>query len=103
MTDKILRRDAVEQLTGFFRSTVYSNMKEGSFPQSVRLGKRAIRWLESELHAWLTSRKRGPLLINQHISNGDIRSHRERADSYIWLVVKHSTNWRVTQYKDDLQ
>lgn len=57
MTYKILRRDAVEQLTGLSRSTIYSMMKEGSFPQSVRLGKRAVGWLESELHAWLTSRK----------------------------------------------
>lgn len=42
-------------------------------------------------------------MINQHMNDCDLRSHRERGDNYIWLVVQLSPNWRVIQCKDHLQ
>lgn len=50
---KILRRPKVEERTGLSRSTIYSMIMTNEFPQSVRLGKRAVGWLESEINEWL--------------------------------------------------
>jgi prophage regulatory protein len=56
MTAQILRRPAVEARTGLSRSTIYSMMAEGRFPKPVRLGKRAVGWMESAISDWLESR-----------------------------------------------
>ena len=55
----LLRRNIVEKRTGLARSTIYSMMQEGNFPRPLRVGKRAVRWLETDIaefvaapHAW---------------------------------------------------
>lgn len=52
----ILRRPAVEAKTGLPRSTIYDKMAKGEFPQSVKIGARAVGWLESEIADWQQSR-----------------------------------------------
>ena len=59
MSDRILRRPDVEVRTGLSRSTLYAMMAEGSFPQPVRLGKRAVGWRESAVARWLETRETG--------------------------------------------
>jgi prophage regulatory protein len=54
---RLLRRAEVERLTGLSRSTLYSWMKEGRFPQPVRLGARIVAWRESDVTEWLESRQ----------------------------------------------
>ncbi len=56
MHDRILRRREVETRTGLSRSTIYTQMAEGTFPKPVRLGKRAVGWTESSISEWLESR-----------------------------------------------
>jgi len=34
-------------------------MSEGNFPTSVRLGLRAVGWIEAEIEEWLRSRIKG--------------------------------------------
>ncbi len=53
---KILRRPAVETITGLSRSTIYQNMQTGKFPKPIRLGAKAVGWLESEVHQWIEAR-----------------------------------------------
>lgn len=53
---KILRRRAVEEVTGLSRSTLYAMMADGWFPRPVKLGKRAVGWHEAEVMNWLQSR-----------------------------------------------
>ncbi len=53
---KILRLRAVKEWTGLSRSTIYLMIKNGDFPSSVRIGARAVGWLESDLYAWVESR-----------------------------------------------
>lgn len=53
MAEKLLRRPAVEDLTGLSRSTLYCWMKRGEFPQPVKLGSRIVAWRESDVTAWL--------------------------------------------------
>jgi prophage regulatory protein len=52
----ILRRKQVEARTGLRRSTIYSKVASGDFPRPVRLGARAVGWVEAEISQWLTSR-----------------------------------------------
>ena len=53
---KILRRPAVEATTGLSRSTIYQHMQAGIFPKPIRLGPKAVGWLESEVFAWIQAR-----------------------------------------------
>lgn len=54
---KILRRPAVEAVTGLSRSSIYAMIAEGRFPKPVRLGKRAVGWTEQAIAEWLGSRR----------------------------------------------
>jgi prophage regulatory protein len=52
----ILRRKQVEARVGLSRSTIYQRIADGTFPNSVNLGGRAVGWLESEIDNWLAQR-----------------------------------------------
>ena len=52
----ILRRKAVEARTGLSRTTLYDYIKAGRFPRPVRLGDRAVGWVEADVSAWLSAR-----------------------------------------------
>lgn len=56
MTDKHLRRPAVESLTGLSRSTIYDLMAKGAFPRPVRLTAKAVAWPVSAIAEWLAQR-----------------------------------------------
>lgn len=53
MNDKILRRAAVEEMTGLSRSTLYRMMDRGEFPRPARIGQRAVGWRASEISHWV--------------------------------------------------
>ena len=48
---RILRLPAVSARTGYRKSSIYTKMKEGTFPTNVKLGSRAVGWIESEIEA----------------------------------------------------
>lgn len=52
MVQNILRRPAVEALTGLSRSSIYALMAVGKFPRPVPLAGRAVGWLESDIAAF---------------------------------------------------
>ena len=52
-SSSILRRKQVESRTGLSRSTIYLRIKKGTFPKPIKLGERAVGWLESEIYDWL--------------------------------------------------
>jgi prophage regulatory protein len=52
----ILRRKQVESRTGLSRSTIYLRIKKGTFPKPIKLGERAVGWLEQEIDSWLDER-----------------------------------------------
>jgi len=54
--DRILRRFEVESLCGIARSTIYTWIARGEFPQPVRLGKRIVGWREGDIAEWLDRR-----------------------------------------------
>ena len=56
--DSLLNRREVEKIVGIGRSTIYRLMRAGAFPEPICVGPKAVRWRESEIEAYLVSRKR---------------------------------------------
>ena len=56
VADEIARRPKVESVTGLACSTIYEQMKKGTFPKPIKLGERAVGWRMSEINAWLEQR-----------------------------------------------
>ncbi|MGE0487476.1 MAG: helix-turn-helix transcriptional regulator [Gammaproteobacteria bacterium] len=57
MSTSILRLPAVIARTGLRRSSIYLRIKQGDF-RPVKLGPRAIGFLETEIDAWIEERGR---------------------------------------------
>lgn len=55
--EKFLRRPEVESITGLSRSAIYACMERGEFPRPRRIGRHAVAWRESDIEAWVMSRK----------------------------------------------
>ena len=53
---RVLRLPAVECAVGFKKSKLYDLIKEGQFPQPVRLGNKSVGWLADEVQAWINAR-----------------------------------------------
>jgi prophage regulatory protein len=52
---RLLRRKAVEAKIGLKTSALYAAMAKG-FPKPVRIGERAVAWVEGEVDAWIARR-----------------------------------------------
>ena len=50
-------RQQVVKLFQFSRPTLYRWMKEGNFPQNVKLGPNMVRWRTSDLEAWIAEKE----------------------------------------------
>ena len=55
-TSGVLRRRAVQTITGLSRSTIYARMGAGTFPRPIRLGARSVGWLAEEIEEWIAER-----------------------------------------------
>jgi prophage regulatory protein len=53
MSERILRRKEVQQLTGLSCSTIYAFMKNNQFPKSLNLGGRMVGWKLSSIENWI--------------------------------------------------
>ena len=56
MSKRVLRRKAVEAKTGHSTSTIYEKMAAGVFPRPIKLGARAVGWLEEEIESYIERR-----------------------------------------------
>jgi len=61
---QILRLPQVCKATGLGRSMIYRLESERRFPCRVRIGARAVGWVEAEVQAWMAGR------IERHRANG---------------------------------
>ncbi|MBK7360842.1 MAG: AlpA family transcriptional regulator [Micavibrio sp.] len=52
----ILRIPAVRKMTGLPTSTIYHMMAKGKFPANIKLGYRAVGWLQSDIISWIDSK-----------------------------------------------
>ena len=55
--ERLLTRKEITREVGISRSTIYRLLRNGSFPQPIRIGERGIRWPESQVQAWIAERK----------------------------------------------
>ena len=53
---RILRLAQVIDLTGLGRSMIYQMEADRRFPKRVKIGTRAVGWIEEEVKAWLIRR-----------------------------------------------
>lgn len=53
---QILRLPDVCRATGLGRSMIYQLEAESQFPRRVRIGARAVGWIEAEVQSWLRER-----------------------------------------------
>ena len=56
---RFLKVRAVLVRTGLGRSSLYSAMKAGTFPQSILIGTRSRAWDSVAVDAWMASRIKG--------------------------------------------
>lgn len=58
MIDRLIKLEEVLSFTGLSRSELYRQIQEDTFPRPVKVGKRAVRWRESEVEEWIAERPR---------------------------------------------
>ena len=66
--DSLLRLPRVKMTSGLSRSSIYENIKNGTFPTPIKIGKRAVAWRESDIQKWLNSRP----LVSLNRPNGEM-------------------------------
>jgi len=53
---RVMRLPEVINRTGLSRSSIYLRLRQGSFPEKINLGGRAVGWLDSEIDNWIQER-----------------------------------------------
>ncbi len=56
MSKNLIRLSAVETKVGFKKSFIFEAVRNGTFPQPIRLGHRKTLWVEDEIDAWIQAR-----------------------------------------------
>lgn len=56
ISHNLLRLPAVRKKTGKPRSSLYLMIANGEFPKPIKLGKRSVAWIESEVDQWIELR-----------------------------------------------
>ncbi len=55
----LYRLDSVLEKTGSSRSFIYAEIKNGSFPKPLKIGKRAVAWTAASIDAWIDTKIKG--------------------------------------------
>ena len=50
---KFLRLIQVKETTGLSRTTIYRKIAAHEFPRPIRLGSRAVAWVEADVIQWM--------------------------------------------------
>ncbi len=56
MPESFIRLKKVEDRTGLKKSMVYDLMSKDEFPKSIKIGDRAVAWIESEVDQWIQNK-----------------------------------------------
>lgn len=56
MSKSLIRLSDVQRRTGYSKAWIYRLMSQGKFPASVKIGTRAIAFVESEIDDWVNQR-----------------------------------------------
>lgn len=50
---RLIRFPEVKDRTGLGRSVIYKYIEEGNFPKPIKIGKRAVAWLSTDIDTWI--------------------------------------------------
>src|SRR4051794_2631400 len=53
--EQLLRITKVQDRTGLSRASVWRLVRDASFPAPVRIGRRAVAWLDTEIDSWIAN------------------------------------------------
>lgn len=53
---RFIKRQEVENITGFSCTEIYRRVAAGTFPKQIALGPKCVVWVESEVLAWVDER-----------------------------------------------
>lgn len=53
---RLIRLPRVKELTTLPTSAIYAAIAEGTFPKQIKIGERAVAWLESDVIDWIDAR-----------------------------------------------
>lgn len=56
MSHNLIRLHEVQRRTGYSKAWIYRLMSQKRFPTSVKIGTRAIAFVESEIDEWINTR-----------------------------------------------
>lgn len=51
VTTRFIKLPEVQDRTGKSRSSIYQGINKGTFPKPIKLGPRAVGWIEAEIEA----------------------------------------------------
>lgn len=54
---RILRIHQVTETIGLSRASIYRLMQLGLFPKSIKIGIKAVGWVQSEIEMWIAERQ----------------------------------------------
>lgn len=49
----LIKLPVVKQRTCLSTSEIYRRIEDGTFPKQIKLGARAVAWLDHEVQAWI--------------------------------------------------
>ena len=52
----LIRLKDVQARTGLARSSIYYLIEKDEFPKQIKLSRRMVGWLESDIEAWITKK-----------------------------------------------
>ena len=53
LPEQLLRITNVQARTGLSRASVWRLVRDATFPAPVRIGRRAVAWLDTEIDSWI--------------------------------------------------
>lgn len=56
MSESLIRLSEVQRRTGYSKAWIYRLMADKRFPTSIKIGSRAISFIESEVDEWINER-----------------------------------------------
>ncbi len=51
----VLRMPKTSAKSGLSKPSIYRKVADGTFPKPIKLGKRAIGWLEKDIEDWISN------------------------------------------------
>ena len=55
-SNTLIKLPEVKRRTTLSTSEIYRRLESGTFPRQIKLGAKAVAWLEHEIDAWIDAR-----------------------------------------------